>query len=547
MAREYEGVAEAGGLKDVVTGLADALVRRGTPCTAVIPRYGFIDPTELGARRLPFRFSFTMPVSPYSAELRPVEVEPWAVDRRGVRVVLLDSPHSRDKRAVYTYTEEDERELPAHHRGEGHWDAHQVNLILQKGALELARALHAEGGEPLPAVFHCHDGHAAFLPALLRELPPWRETFAATRALVTVHNAGWGYHQEIYGMDFASRVTGLPAGILSRAVDPARPAPAPVDPLLLCPAYCPVNTVSEEYAREITSGELDAITGGMGREYRRRGCTLLGITNGIDPGGFDPRFPERSGLPFGFDPLTGDLEGKRRCRAALLRDLATGDFTGLQVHGSLHPDSTDPLYTFVGRLAGQKGVDVLAEAAERLLAEGEPVRFLILGQGSAELERRLTGLAGEAWARGRFQLLIGYLPRGARAVFASGDFFLIPSLYEPCGLTDFYAQLMGNLPIVHRVGGLVKVRDGETGFGYDGHSGSALTTAIRRSLRAFHTDPPLLERMRRQAFREIYELHTWDQVLARGYLPLYGPEGPPARRSGWPAGGRRAGGSPRGS
>ena len=533
VAREYDGIAEAGGLKDVVTGLAEALVRRGLPCTAVIPRYGFIDPAALGASRLPLRFSLPMPVSPYSAEMQEIEVEPWTVERAGVRVVLLDCLHSRDKRSVYTFTEEDERETPAHRRGEGHWDVHQLNLLLQRGALSLALALHEQGGEPLPAVFHCHDGHAAFLPTLLRELPPYREAFAASRALLTIHNAGWGYHQEIYGLDFARRVTGLPFVILSRGGEPGRPEPAVVDPLLICPAYCPVNTVSEEYAREIISGELDGLTGGLGAGYRRRGYTLLGITNGIDPAGSDPRYPERSGLPFAFDPLKGELEGKHRCREALLRELASGAFPGLQVHGTLDEAAEgEPLFTFVGRLAGQKGVDILADAAARLLRGGAPLRFLLLGQGNADLERRLIGLAAEPGARGRLQLLLGYQPRAARAVFAAGDFFLVPSLFEPCGLTDLYAQLMGNLPVVHRVGGLTKVRDGETGFSYAEHSAAALAGAIERSLRVFREEPALLERMRRQAFREVHERHTWDQVLARGYLPLYGldaGEAPPVQ------------------
>ena len=150
------------------------------------------------------------------------------------------------------------------------------------------------------------------------------------------------------------------------------------------------------------------------------------------------------------------------------------------------------------------------------------MRFLILGQGSAGLEQKLIDLAGEPAARGRLQLLLGFVPQAARAVFAAGDFFLIPSLFEPCGLTDFYAQLMGNLPVVHLVGGLTKVRDGETGFGYVEHSADALAGAIERSRRVFLEQPDRLERMRRQAFREIFERHTWDRVLAGGYLPLYG-------------------------
>jgi len=97
----------------------------------------------------------------------------------------------------------------------------------------------------------------------------------------------------------------------------------------------------------------------------------------------------------------------------------------------------------------------------------------------------------------------------------------VPSLYEPCGLTDLYAQMMGSLPIVHRVGGLVKVRHGETGFAYAEHSVEALSRAIQEAADEHRQHPEQLERMRRQAFREVYEHHTWDRVLEEGYLPLY--------------------------
>jgi starch synthase len=522
VAREYEGIAEAGGLKDVVTGLATALVRRGIPSTVVLPRYGFVEPGRLDARELPFRVRFPLPSSGYNLQMREETVQAWEVRREGVRLLLLDAERTRAKRSIYTFTAEDAREDPARREGEGHWDAHQVNLLLQRGALELALYLRQQAGEAPPAVFHCHDGHAAFLPAILRETDRYRSALPQARTLVTIHNAGWGYHQEIYGLEFAARVSGLARETLRRAVPADRLAQECVDPLLLCPEYCPVNTVSEEYAREIMSGELDAVTGGLGREYRRRGFALLGITNGIDPRGFDPRFPESSGLPCRFDPSSGNLEGKRLCRALLLKELGESRLEGVRSFGSLEPQSDDPLYTFIGRLAEQKGVDILAGAAARLLSARAPVRFLLLGQGSPEIENRLAALAAEAPARGRFLLLAGYQPALARRIYAAGDFFLIPSLFEPCGLTDFYAQLMGSLPIAHRVGGLVKVRDGYNGFGYREHSVPALLDAILRSLKAYRQTPELLDRMRRQAFQEIYQQHTWDRVLARGYLPLYG-------------------------
>jgi starch synthase len=145
----------------------------------------------------------------------------------------------------------------------------------------------------------------------------------------------------------------------------------------------------------------------------------------------------------------------------------------------------------------------------------------VLGEGEKEKEAMLSWLASDSSSRGRLVFIKRYDPRLATLIYAASDFLLVPSTYEPCGLTDFIAQLMGSIPIVHRVGGLVKVRDGETGFSYDEQSGTALAAAVERSTELFLENPQLLEQIRRTAFGEIFSAHTWDRVLARGYGPLY--------------------------
>ena len=167
----------------------------------------------------------------------------------------------------------------------------------------------------------------------------------------------------------------------------------------------------------------------------------------------------------------------------------------------------------------QKGVDLLLEVISELLDTGVTAQFLLLGEGEREIEEKLCNLSESA--AGRMCMLIGYDAQLAKRIFAAGDFFLIPSLYEPCGLTDFYAQMLGNIPIVHRVGGLVKVRDGINGYSYEEHSADALRAAVRRSLADFTREPGRIDRLRRQAFTEVLNHHTWDRVLAEHYLPLY--------------------------
>ena len=518
ISRECDGIAEAGGLKDVVAGLSEALAKEGVPTAVVLPRYGFIDLHRLDAERTGIHFELQLPSGSASLPLNTERVEVFRCRHQGVSVYLLDCPHTRGKRAIYTYTGEDEKEDPQKRKGSGHWDAHHINLILQRGALELALVLGP------PDVFHCHDGHSAFLPAIMRNCSDYREALKDCRALITIHNAGRGYHQEIYDLDFAARLTRLPPDILSKGI-----LNGAVDPFLVGAVYAPINTVSEGYAQEINSGRLDELTGGLGAAFERSGVKLLGITNGIAPKSFDPRYPGQSGLPFAFDPARNDFSGKQSCRDRFVELLAgiegknssAPELTGLEIFGSLEKASDRPLYTFVGRLTGQKGVDILAGAVTRCFSENRDVQFLILGQGEKDIEEQLIEITRRPEAEGKLCLLVGYNSRAAKYIYASGDFFLVPSQYEPCGLTDLFAQMMGNLPIVHGVGGLIKVRPGYTGYSYKSHSVRALVEAIGESISDYREDQDRLKRLQRQAFSEVFEHYTWEKVLREGYLPLY--------------------------
>jgi len=511
VSREYAGVAEAGGVKDVVRGLAEASARAGLPATVVLPAYGFLSREQRSGAPVA---SFTLSVPDHDRGSaffdEPVQVRETHL--LGVRLLLVDSPRYAALRDVYTYTAEDEGENHWRKKGTGHWDSHQLNLILQLAALETAHAL-----DESPGVVHCHDGHTAFLPAIMREDPRHARRFQETAAVVTIHNAGRGYHQEVWDPAFASLLTGLPPDVIGRGI-----LNGAADPLLLAGSYARLVTVSEQYAVELLAGSGEELSGGLGGALRGRGIGLSGITNGIDPEPWDPRTPQRSGIPAGFDPQSGDLEGKRKCRQELARQLGvTGVPAGV------------PLYAFVGRLTGQKGVDVLFQALKRLLPPGSRRWFVVLGTGQKEMEAMLAWLAAEPAGDGR----LTYLPRFDRAlaslIYAASDFFLVPSAYEPCGLTDFIAQIMGSIPVVHHVGGLVKVRDGETGFSYGAQDARELAAAIERTTRLFAYEPAALDRIRRTAFQEIFSLHTWDRVLADSWLPVYeslAAEGPWTRK-----------------
>jgi starch synthase len=501
VAREYTGIAEAGGVKDVASGLCRALALRGIAATAVVPFYGML-PRSYEPPPPLVSFTIRVPDHDEGWTVREEPVSMRALVRDGVRILLVDSPRFAGKRGVYTYTPQDERENPHKKSGTGHWDFLQMNAILAKAALLGARQLGEE-----PSLFHCHDGHAALLPAMMRADPMLRDGFAGTGALVTIHNAGEGYHQEIWDRDFARLLTGLGVKALERAV-----LNGMIDPFLLAAPHAVMNTVSEQYARELLLEQDRERGGGLGRALREGGYQLAGVTNGVDPAAYDPRNPESSGLPARFDPSRGDLQGREQCRRLLGERLA---------HLGRLPGPGVPVYAFVGRLASQKGVDVLAAGVRAWLGRGGDAAFVVLGEGEKWAEDSLHSLAADPLSRGRVFFLKAYDTALAKLIDAASDFLLIPSVYEPCGLTDFHAQLLGCIPVVHRVGGLVKVEDGITGFSWEEHSAEALAAALDRTAGIFRHDRALLDRVRKQGFERVLSRYTWERVLEAGYMPLY--------------------------
>ncbi|MEZ0328497.1 MAG: glycogen/starch synthase [Dissulfuribacterales bacterium] len=505
ISREYGGIAEAGGVKDVVTGLSRALVKKGMEVFVVIPCYGFV--FLKGLEPLPWRISISMH---YAAEERYEEVGFRLLVRDGVYVVLVEADRFAEKHGVYTYTAEEEANEPWKRKGEGHFDYFAMNVLLQKAALSFCVLKGIK-----PNVIHCHDGHTALTPAMARILTGFAPYFLNTRFAVTIHNAGLGYHQEVADIPFARAITELPNRLISSSV-----LNGAFDPLLACADYAALNTVSPNYARELQETDLDAMTGWLGHMLKARGVTIKGITNGIEPDSFDSRRPEMLYLPAAFDVLSGDLSGKRAARQRLLEVIAMSEVSKVRVHGALNDVPEAPLLTMVSRLTEQKGIHVLIPALNRLFDEDRGVQCVVMGSGKEEFEKELAQLAWRNEYAGRMAVCLGFDQALANLVYAAGDFFLIPSSYEPCGLTDFMAQLMGNLPIVRATGGLVKVLDGVTGFSYAEHTPDALLEAVHRALHVFRTDRAGLVKMQKHAVRHIYDHYTWEKV-AEEYQGFY--------------------------
>ncbi|HKJ66270.1 MAG TPA: glycosyltransferase, partial [Desulfopila sp.] len=326
--------------------------------------------------------------------------------------------------------------------------------------------------------------------------------------------AGAGYHQDVPDLPYAKAMTGLPWHAVMRCR-----LNGSFDPLIAAGVYATVNTVSENYARELQNSVEDEQTCWLGHHLLDMGTKLEGITNGVDPHAFSPRRGSEIGLAAPFDPLEDEaMAGKAVCKKHLLEQLgAAAPEDDVSQYGLLDGDEKVPLFTFIGRLSAQKGVDILHNAIAEMVGSHEKFQFVILGSGPAYIERKLIVLAEQA--QGNICFLSGYNPRLANRIYSAGDFFVIPSRYEPCGLTDYIAQLFANLPVVHHVGGLVKVIDGETGFVYRKNSPGALARTMERAMAAYG-DKALIRSMQKKAIETIEKKYTWKEVK-KHYLELY--------------------------
>ncbi|MDA8241834.1 MAG: glycogen synthase GlgA [Nitrospiraceae bacterium] len=342
-----------------------------------------------------------------------------------------------------------------------------------------------------PDVIHCNDWQTGLLPLYLKD--HYRDFFRKTATLFTIHNIGyqgifppaalWAagigrnyFHPE--AIEFYGKINFMKAGLLYADL---------------------INTVSATYAKEILGKEF-----GFGLEgvLRRRKADLCGVMNGIDYDEWDPAHDAAIPARYGAD----DLKGKAACRKALLKE------TGLT-----RPNS--PLFGVVSRFSSQKGIDLIADAADELVGLG--ISLVILGKGEAYYQNLLTEVAGRN--EGRVFAKIGFEEELARLIYAGCDFFLMPSSYEPCGLGQLIALKYGTIPVARRTGGLAdSIRDYDhlasrgTGFLFDDFTPSAMRDAVKRALCIF-TEKGRRARVVLEGMREDF---SWRKPAGE-YFELY--------------------------
>ena len=348
-------------------------------------------------------------------------------------------------------------------------------------------------------VVHANDWQTALLPAYLkveyRGVPPYEHI----GSLFTIHNMAyqgvfWHWDMLLTGLDwkyfnwqqmeFFGNLNLLKTGLIF------------ADRL---------NTVSQRYAEEIQSPEFGC---GLEGVLQQRSNVLSGIVNGVDNREWDPAIDKH--LPVNFTPETV-LEGKAACTAALQQEL------GLPVEPRV------PLVAFIGRLADQKGVDLLTTVVREWL-QSQDVQWVILGTGEPGYQEQFA-LLSERFPH-KIATRLEFSNRLAHQIEAGADIFVMPSRYEPCGLNQLYSLKYGTVPVVRSTGGLVDtITDtnlqtlGEgtaTGFSFGGYSALALAETLQRAVNTY-SQPELWQQIVQTGMRQDW---SWANS-ARGYVDLY--------------------------
>ncbi|NJB67099.1 starch synthase [Desulfobaculum xiamenense] len=461
--------SKTGGLADVLGALPPTLARKGVDVAVVTPFYGRLAtggyPIHLLHSDVPVGFPWP-----------PITAEVYSAEYQGVPVYFIGRGEYFDRRFYYNT-----------HKGD-YFDNCERFVFFCRAALEWCKYLDRP-----PAIVHAHDWQAAMTVAYLhfwRQMDPfWKDV----KTVLTIHNLAFqgryssrlfwesGLPTDAWNMDgaeFWGDFNMLKAGI----------------------AYADsVTTVSPSYALEIQTPEFGC---GLDGILRHRSERLTGIINGADYDVWDPSSDKF--LPHVYD--SANMKGKRICKEHLLREYCMDPVVAQR-----------PLLGFIGRLRRQKGIDLLIEILPALMKIG--VGVVVLGEGNLEFEAQLMELM-ERYP-GRLAARIGYTEELAHYIQAGTDIFLMPSRYEPCGLTQMYSLRFGTVPVASSVGGLRDTivphpRFGSTGFTFTAGDPSSFLRSIMEAL-AIWEKPGVWNRIRSRAMQASF---SWEDS-ARGYMDVY--------------------------
>ncbi len=462
---------KTGGLADAVGALSSALADKGHEVSVFIPGYrAALEHKDAAAAERRLRLKIEMGSSFMTGEVRVFS------PRKNLTVYLICREEFFDRRGAYGTGERD------------YEDNADRFIFFCKSVVETLRLADLQAD-----IVHSHDWQASLLPVLLREAERRQHLTLALKTIFTIHNIAFqgvfpakvfartNLPDELYhidGLEYYSQINLMKAGILFADR---------------------VTTVSPRYAKEIQTPEFGC---GLEGVVQTRIDDLSGLLNGVDTAVWNPASDAL--LPARYSQA--NMSGKQMCRAELLKRAGfAADFKG-------------PVFGMVCRLTEQKGVDLVL--ANRDFFLGQECRLMVLGSGDKRMEAELQQLAESAPQK---IALAARLDEGmSHLIEAGGDFFVMPSLFEPCGLNQMYSQVYGTVPVVSRVGGLADTvidideqPDIGTGLMCEPNA-SSLRNALNRAMRLFADKPRYAATQRRGMARDF----SWAAASA-GYERLY--------------------------
>ena len=462
---------KTGGLADAVGALTAALADNGHEVSVFIPGYraALEHKDALGAERK-LRLKIEMANSFLTGDVRTFS------PRKNLTVYLICREEYFDRRGAYGNGDRD------------YEDNADRFIFFCKGVVETLRLADLQAD-----IVHSHDWQAALLPLLLREAEGRQHLTLALKTIFTIHNIAFqglfpskvfartNLPDELYnidGLEYYSQLNLMKGGILFADR---------------------VTTVSPRYAKEIQTPEFGC---GLDGVVQNRADDLVGLLNGVDTAVWNPA--SDAVLPARYSQA--NMAGKQLCRAELLkRSNFAADFKG-------------PVFGMVCRLTEQKGIDLLLANRDFFLTQ--ECRLVVLGSGDKRMEAELHELAAKAPQK--ICLCAKLDEPMSHLIEAGSDFFVMPSLFEPCGLNQMYSQVYGTVPIVSRVGGLADTvidideqPDIGTGLMCE-PTVASLRSALQRALRLFADKPRYLAAQRHGMSRDF----SW-KAASMGYERLY--------------------------
>ncbi|MEW6610759.1 MAG: glycogen/starch synthase [Patescibacteria group bacterium] len=473
-ASECAPLAKVGGLADVVGSLPKALRQLGTDVRIALPKYDVIDDTKFPSKEIT---TFTVP---FNGENQAITIFQTNLPGSDVPVYLLDHPSFFSNGGVYIEADASS--------GGSKAELNRFGLF-SRAIPELFSAIDWQ-----PNLIHCHDWQTGAIPTLIRNVRAnGRSPLQEIKTLFTIHNLAYqGIHPRAdatraFDHDLANALTQHPynpneINFLASAITHADR----------------ISTVSPTYAQEISTPEFG---NGLDELLKNLPHPPVGIVNGIDTEYWNPATDQFLALHF------TNAEEAYQAKSALKKQLQTE----LQFPVS----EPAPFLVIVSRLTEQKGFDILIPTLEELLPT-KNFQCVILAAGDKKFAAPLHALAQQ------FPHKLHFAERFdepfAHRLYAAGDFFLMPSRFEPCGLGQMIAMRYGSIPIATAVGGLYDtVKDGYTGFVVPSYDASALVATIERALAQYIEQPTSLIQLRENGMRNNF---SWTHS-AKEYGKLY--------------------------